>query len=108
VIRFHLDEHVDRAVARGLRLRAIDVTTAADAGLLSAADEEHVAFALREQRVIYTNDADFLALHQRGIRHAGIAFCAPGSRTVGKVVRLLCLLNDCLSSGEIAGRVEYF
>ena len=34
-IRFHLDEHVDGAVAVGLRRRNIDVTTTAQAGLLA-------------------------------------------------------------------------
>jgi hypothetical protein len=35
-IRFHLDEHVDHAVADGLRRRGIAVTTTADADLLGA------------------------------------------------------------------------
>jgi hypothetical protein len=35
-IRFHLDENVDRAIALGLRRRAIDVTTTKDAGLCRA------------------------------------------------------------------------
>lgn len=35
-IRFHLDEHIDPAVADGLRRRHIEVTTAAEAGLLGA------------------------------------------------------------------------
>lgn len=38
-MRFHLDEHVDHAIARGLRNRGIEVTTATDAGLLGASDE---------------------------------------------------------------------
>jgi hypothetical protein len=37
-LRFHLDEHVAGAIAAGLRRRGIDVTTAADAGLLGAED----------------------------------------------------------------------
>ena len=35
-IRFHLDEHCDPAIAAGLRLHGVDVTTTADAGLISA------------------------------------------------------------------------
>ena len=30
VIRYHLDENVDHAVAHGLRLRGLDVTTTTD------------------------------------------------------------------------------
>jgi hypothetical protein len=32
-IRFHLDEHIDPNIARGLRRYGIDVTTTVDAGL---------------------------------------------------------------------------
>jgi hypothetical protein len=38
-IRFHLDESVTVAVAAGLRLRELDVTTSSEASLLSTADE---------------------------------------------------------------------
>lgn len=33
-IQFHLDEHMDKAIAIGLRRRGIDVTTTPEAGLL--------------------------------------------------------------------------
>jgi predicted nuclease of predicted toxin-antitoxin system len=59
-MRFHLDEHVAHAIADGLRRRGIDVTTTADAALLSASDDEHMAFAKRDGRVIVTQDTDFL------------------------------------------------
>jgi hypothetical protein len=49
-IRFHLDEHVPRAVADGLRKLGIDVTTCADASLLGAADVDHIAFGLAQGR----------------------------------------------------------
>jgi hypothetical protein len=42
-IRFHLDEHCDPAIAAGLRLHRVDVTTTAQAGLFGAEDVEHVA-----------------------------------------------------------------
>lgn len=72
-IRFHLDEHIDFAVAQGLRRRSIDVTTTADAGLLGADDPEHMAFAVDNSRVIVSNDPDFLRLHDQGVEHPGIA-----------------------------------
>src|SRR4051794_23988430 len=45
-IRFHLDEHIDVAVAQGLRRRGIDVTTTDDTRLVGADDPEHIAFAV--------------------------------------------------------------
>lgn len=108
MIRFHLDESAHGRIATALRRRGMDVTTAADAGLLSASDEQHLAFASRENRVLVTHDSDFLQLHQLGTPHAGIAYCPPDSRTLGQMVQFLCLLHDCLSEDEMRGRVEYF
>jgi hypothetical protein len=41
VIRFHLDENVDLAIASGLRRRGIDVTTSKEAGLIGASDSDN-------------------------------------------------------------------
>jgi hypothetical protein len=106
-MRFHLDEHVDPAIAIGLRRRGIDVTTTPDAELLTADDPEHVTFALRERRVIFTNDSDFLALNDEGVAHAGIAYCARSARSIGAIIRHLCLMHDCMTDDEMVGRIEY-
>lgn len=106
-MRFHLDEHVDQAVARGLRSRGLDVTTTAEAGLLAADDEAHLEFARREARVVVTHDADFLRLSAAGENHDGIVYCPPNRRTVGEIVRYLCLMNDCLADSEVAGTVTF-
>lgn len=76
MILLHLDENVDHAVAHGLRLRGIDVTTTTDANLIGASDAEQLAFALREGRVIFTQDQDFLRHHQAGSEHGGIVYLA--------------------------------
>jgi predicted nuclease of predicted toxin-antitoxin system len=88
-IRFHLDEHVDHDIARGLRNRGIDVTTTTEVRLLGANDEDQLASATGEARVIFTNDPDFLVLHSEGVENAGIAFCASGTRSIGHIVRYL-------------------
>jgi len=64
-IRFHLDEHVDHAVADGLRRRSIDCTTTADAGLLGAGDPDQLVFAKSQGRVLFSNDSDFLRAHNQ-------------------------------------------
>jgi predicted nuclease of predicted toxin-antitoxin system len=106
-MRFHLDEHVDHAIAHGLRQRGIEVTTTIEANLLGAPDELHLDMARRENRVIFTNDSDFLRLAEASNEHAGIAYCARGSRSIGYIVRHLCLMHDCLDDDEMQGRVEY-
>lgn len=82
-IRFHLDEHVHPAVAHGLRRRGMEVTTTEEVGLGGASETAHVQYALAQGRVIYTNDEDYLRLHDQGIEHAGIAYCDQQSRSIG-------------------------
>jgi hypothetical protein len=107
LIRYHLDEHVDAAVAEGLRRRGIDVTTTVEAGLMGASDEDQLAFAAVSQRVCVSRDPDFLVLHSRGVPHAGIVYWHPKRRNVGQVVLDLTLLWRVATAEEMQGRVEY-
>jgi|SRR5579864_237087 len=107
LIRYPLDESVANAVAQGLRHRGIDVTTARDAGLVGATDEEHVTFALSQNRVSESHDSDFLRLDHAGVPHAGIAYCAPGHRTVGQIVNRLTDLWRTRQSEDMCGKVEF-
>jgi predicted nuclease of predicted toxin-antitoxin system len=106
-LRYHLDEHVPGAIAAGLRRRGVDVTTAADAGLLRAKDETHLAFALAEGRVVFTNDEDYLVLHDRGTPHAGIAYCHQQRRSIGDVIRALLLLWEVFEPEEMHNHIEF-
>ena len=106
-IRYHLDEHCPNAVAHALRRHGIDVTTSADAGLLRAGDESHVDFALREGRVIFTQDDDYLSLNARGVPHAGITYCHQQTRSIGEIVESLVLIWEVYDPEEMANRVEY-
>jgi predicted nuclease of predicted toxin-antitoxin system len=106
-IRYHLDEHCPHAVAVGLRRLGIDVTTTTDAALLRSPDEQHIAFALAERRVIFSQDEDFLALAARGTPHAGIVYCRQQIRSIGEIIATLTLLWEVYEPEEIAGRVEY-
>ena len=83
------------------------MTTTSDAGLIGADDVDHVAFAPTNQRVIYTNDEDYLILNDHGVAHAGIVFCHQGSRSIGEIIRFLVLLHTCLTAEEMQGTVEF-
>ena len=106
-IRFHLDEHVSASVAAGLRRRNINVTTAVEAGLTGADDVTQLAFATSANRVMVTQDADFLRLHSEGTSHVGIAYCLQGSLSLGEMLRRLVLIYDLLSPEEMTNRVEF-
>jgi predicted nuclease of predicted toxin-antitoxin system len=106
-IRFHLDEHVDPAIADGQRRHGIDVTTTPDAGLLHAPDEDHIAFGVVHRRVIFTEDRDFLRIPAAGTPHAGIAFCQQQTRTIGQIIDALRLIWELLEPREMENRVEF-
>ena len=106
-IRFHLDENSSKAIAVGLRHHGIEVTTTPEVGLIGATDEEQVAHARLQSRVIFTQDRDFLRLHAAGVPHAGIAYCEKDTRTIGDVIAALILLWEVYEPEEMRKRVEY-
>ena len=106
-IRFHLDEHADPAVAEGLRQIGVDVTLTHDVNLTSATDLQHLAYLRAENRVLFTEDADFLRLHAGGESHPGIAYCHQQSRSIGEIIRGLLLIWEVLDAKEMENRVEY-
>jgi uncharacterized protein with PIN domain len=106
-IRYHLDEHMHPAVAAGLRRRGVDVTTTLGARLTGASDEDQLAFAAAQGRVLVTRDRHFLVLDREGVAHAGIAFWHSKRRNVGQLVLDLVLLWRGASAEEMRGRVEY-
>ncbi len=106
-IRFHLDEHVNPAIADGLRRRGIDVTTTIDAGLRGADDNDHITFGRAQKRVIFTNDPDFLRLHDQGVEHSGLTYCHQQSRSVGEIIRAMELIWEVLDLEEMRNHVEF-
>jgi predicted nuclease of predicted toxin-antitoxin system len=106
-IRFHLDENCSKAIALGLRRHGVEVTTTPEARLLGAIDEEHAAFALSENRVVFTQDRDFLRINAARVPHAGIAYCEKGTRSIGEIIAGLVLLWEIYEPDEMLNRVEY-
>jgi predicted nuclease of predicted toxin-antitoxin system len=106
-IRFHLDEHIAPAIARGLRRHGIDVTTTVEAALLSRSDLAQLEYARTSHRALVTHDADFLRLASQSSHHSGIVYSHKTAHSVGEMIRRLILLYEVLTAGEIQGRVEF-
>jgi uncharacterized protein with PIN domain len=104
-IRFHLDENCSKAIANGLRLRGVDLTTTPEVGLLGSTDEEQAAYASREGRVIFTQDRDFLQIQI--FPHPGIAYCDKETRDVGEIIDGLLLIWEVYEPEKMADRVEF-
>jgi hypothetical protein len=102
-----MDQHFPGPVTQGLRLRGIDVLTAQEAGRCGLPDQDQLAFGTREERVMVTFDSDFLALHQSGPSHAGIAWCPQQKYGIGMLVQLLELLHGIAGRDQMRNHVEY-
>lgn len=74
--------------------------------MLGASDEEHLAFARREGRVLFTQDDDFLRLHASGVEHAGIVY-ARQPTAMGDMIHGLVLVVEVLDSEEMKGHLEF-
>lgn len=74
--------------------------------MLSASDLAHLELATAQQRVIFTQDADFIRLHEKGIGHAGIVYM-PQQTPVGYILRHLMLVYDLLESAEMHDHIEF-
>ena len=64
-IRFYLEEDSMRhALARALRARGVDVSTALEAGRIERLDAHHLEYATAQGRTLYSfNIGDFYRLH---------------------------------------------
>ncbi|MEM9541334.1 MAG: DUF5615 family PIN-like protein [Cyanobacteria bacterium P01_E01_bin.42] len=96
-IKLYFDEDVHVLVADLIRARGFDAITAGDAGLLQKTDEEQLAYAASQNRVIVThNRVDFESLAQQyfdsGRTHSGIILAF--RNTPQEIARkLLIILN---------------
>lgn len=94
-MKLYLDEHIQPLLSHVLTSRGIDCLTTQAAGNLGRSDEEQLAFATSQKRVIITFDRkDFLSLAQQWAAdnrpHAGIVLAKPCS--LSELLRLLLRL----------------
>ena len=106
-IQFYMDQHYPGPVTEGLRRRGIEVLTAQEAGRCSLSDVEQLDFATREEWVMVTFDSDYVALHQSGMFHAGIAWCPQQKYGIGMLIQLLELLHGIADRDQMRNHLEY-
>jgi hypothetical protein len=110
-IRLYLDEDAMRtSIIRALQARYFDVATALEAQLLSRPDEDHLAYATVQGRVLFSfNRGDFAQLHKAylasGRHHSGIIVSDQLETDV--IVRRLFKLLDVRSATDMRDRLEY-
>jgi hypothetical protein len=102
-----MDQHFPYPASQGLRRHGVDVLTAQEAGRCGLPDGDQLTFATSTQRVMVTFDTDYLALHQSGVAHAGIAWCQEQKYGIGQLIQALLLLHGVLDSDSMRNHVEY-
>ncbi len=91
MLKAYSDVHVVFGLVQALRQRGMDVVRVQDRGQEEADDIDLLDQALQEQRIMLTNDVDFLTLAaQYGAqqqRFAPIFFWPQQRRSIGQLVR---------------------
>jgi hypothetical protein len=106
-LRFYFDESVELAVSEQLALAGLDVVSAHSLDRLGDDDPQHLAFATEMRRVLCTYDADFVALAQEDIQHAGIVYGAMQRFTIGDWIRYIRRLHATKTPEDVLGLVFY-
>ena len=91
MLKSYADEHVVYPIVQALRQRGMDVVTVQERGRQGTNDAELLTEALEDERVMLTNDRDFLVLAadmaRRSEIFAPVFFWPQQRRHVGPIVR---------------------
>jgi Domain of unknown function (DUF5615) len=106
-----MDHHVPTAITAGLRTRGVDVLTAEEDGSATLEDEELLARASSLGRVLFSQDADLLAVAQLWLESArdfgGVVYAHQLAISIGQAIRDLEMVAKVLNPDDMRNRVEY-
>ena len=106
-----MDVHVPIAITSGLRQRGFDVLTCADDGTNRFTDEELLKRATHLNRILFTQDEDFLELAARWqaeeSQFFGIIYCHQLAAGIGKIITDIALIAEVLEADELSRGAIY-
>ena len=110
-IAFYMDENVHRGITTGLRIRDVDVLTVQEDGRNSFRDSIILDRATELERVLFSQDDDFLAeatrRQQEKINFSGVVYAHKLRVSVGDCVRDLEIIAKAAYPEELANCVQY-
>lgn len=110
-VALYLDQHVPKAIRRGLRARNVDVVSAFEDGTSAWDDESLLDRVLQVGRVLFTQDEDFLVIASQrqtaAIPFAGILFARQRDISIQQAIRDLELIAKVCEPSDFANRVEF-
>ena len=99
------------AITDGLRRRGYDVVTAQEDGSARLDDELLLERITRLERVLFSQDRDFLAIAHRWQQtnrpFYGVIYAHQLTITVGQAVRDLALMMEALDPEDMRGQIEF-
>jgi predicted nuclease of predicted toxin-antitoxin system len=108
-VALYMDQHINGAVTRELRRCGVDCLTAEEDGNAALDDNSLLDRATTLQRVVVTQDTDFLALAHdywaQGREFAGIVFSQQLRISVRQLINDLELIAKALERHETANTV---
>ena len=110
-VPLYFDVHVPSAIAEGLRLRGVDVLRAQEHETAELEDPRLLDRATELQRILVTQDEDFLQeavrRHRAGETFFGIVYAHQLYVTIGECVTDLEIIAKDSELHEWIGRVEH-
>ena len=107
----YMDENVPEAITEGLRQRDVDVLTVQEDGLAGYSDRIIFARTIELNRIIFSQDQDFLAkakeYQQQGHYFPGVIYARQMRVSVGTCVRDLELISKAGETTDFANKVVY-
>jgi hypothetical protein len=110
-IKLYMDHHVAKAITNGLRLRQVDVLTAAEDGAATLSDPKLLDRATALGRVLFSQDDDLLVEATRrqegGVFFAGVVFARQSHVPIGVCVHELELIALVFEPVELQDTITY-
>ena len=113
MIRLLTDENFNAGIVRGLKVRLpqLDVVSVRQAGLAGLPDPALLRWAAQEDRTLLTHDRSTMvpyanAFLKQGTPMAGVIL-VPDQLQIGRAIRGLELLLECLTQSELRAQVKY-
>ena len=110
-LSLYMDENVPLAITEGLRLRGVDVLTVQEDGLTSFPDPVILDRVIELQRIVFSQDQDFLAEAKRcqaqEVDFPGVIYARQLRVSIGDCVRDLEIIAKVGTPKDFANRVQY-
>jgi predicted nuclease of predicted toxin-antitoxin system len=110
-VALYMDEHIPSAITVALQFRDVDVLTVQDDGKTGMPDPVILDRATELQRVVFTQDEDFLAIANRrqqdGVRFSGVIYTHQQRVTFGDCVRDLEIIAKVSEPEDLVNCVQY-